>query len=135
MSGTKRRTGERERGKENVRERRMECLMEPFSGEARTPVPENTVRALGKRAELLEYHVCEAESKLYRCRVWQQVPLYIQFVVITPEPTGNMPKYILALRNREVHKNPKMLFVNCRSLYRCHHRSHRVEVRANISIT
>lgn len=39
------------------------------------------------------------ELALYRPRAQQQVPLYIQFVVITGA-TGNMPKYISAWWNR-----------------------------------
>lgn len=78
----------RRRKADDVRERRMECLMGPFRGESFAGYVTFT-----RNVELLAYHAWSyTELVLYR-GAWQQVPLYIQFIVIT-RATSNMPKYI-----------------------------------------
>lgn len=78
----------RRRKVDDVRERRMECLMGPFQGESFTGYVTFT-----RNVELPAYHAWSCtELALYR-GAWQQVPLYIQFIVIT-RATSNMPKYI-----------------------------------------
>lgn len=78
----------RERKADDVRQRRMECLMGPFRDESFTGYVTFT-----RNVEILAYHAWSCtELALYR-GAWQQVPLYIQFIVIT-RATSNMPKYI-----------------------------------------